>query len=315
MAETTYRQLSYEDLTGWAADNHQAALDVFLNTCAKLDQTDWSALAENAQSPRALFEAHFKPVLIEDGSPMVFTGYFEPELAGSRVQTDHFNVPVYALPADDPTKFTRREIDEGMALSGRGLEIAWLSDPVDLFFLQVQGSGRIALPDGRMMRVGFAGKNGRAYSSIGKILIARGILNPESVTPEAIRAWVAQNGPAGRALLWENESYVFFREVTEVPADQGPIGTLGKSITAGRSIAIDPAFTPLGCPVWVEKQGMSRLMVAQDTGSAIRGAQRADIFFGTGKHAGQLAGQVNDTGRMVTLLPNAMVAKLCGTSD
>jgi membrane-bound lytic murein transglycosylase A len=238
--------------------------------------------------------------LIEDGIPMVFTGYFEPELSGSREKTDEFEVPVYAMP-HIPSQYSRRQIDEDMPLSGQGLELAWLSDPVDLFFLQVQGSGRIRLPDGTMMRVGFAGKNGRDYTSIGKLLIARGVAN---VNPETIRNWVLDNGVGGRALLWENESYVFFREITQVPADQGPIGAMGKSITADRSIAVDPAIAPLGSPVWIERAGAHRLMVAQDTGSAIKGAQRADIFFGTGDQAGYLAGQVNDGGRMVTLLPH-----------
>lgn len=298
MAGLTYTILSFEDLNGWAADNHQAALDVFLNS-----SPDWTARAQSAASPRAFFENHFQPVLIEDGAPMVFTGYFEPELNGSREKTDQFDVPIYAMP-DDPTRYSRRQIDEDVPFSGQGLELAWLSDPVDLFFLQVQGSGRICLPDGWVMRVGFAGKNGRDYMSIGKTLIARGV---SDVNPETIRKWVIDNGAAGHALLWENESYVFFREITQVPADQGPIGAMGKSITAGRSIAVDPEKTPLGSPVWIERAGMRRLMVAQDTGSAIKGAQRADIFFGTGDDAGCLAGQVNDGGRMIALLPRETI--------
>jgi membrane-bound lytic murein transglycosylase A len=296
MAGLTYTKLSFDELNGWAADDHQAALDVFLNSSV----SKWEDVAKHAASPRAFFETHFQPVLIEDGARMVFTGYFEPELAGSREQTDQFHVPIYAMP-DDPTQFTRRQIDEDRPFMRQGLELAWLSDPVDLFFLQVQGSGRICLPDGSMMRVGFAGKNGRDYTSIGKSLIARGV---SQVNPEIIRAWVNDNGAAGRTLLWENESYVFFREITEVPAEQGPIGAMGKSVTAGRSIAVDPDKTPLGSPVWIERAGMRQLMVAQDTGSAIKGAQRADIFVGTGDQAGHLAGQINDTGRMVTLLPH-----------
>ncbi len=300
MAGLTYTEKSFDDLNGWAADDHQAALDVFLHSSA-----GWAEIAASASSARVFFEEHFQPVLIEDGAAMVFTGYFEPELSGSRKKTDQFHVPVYALP-QDPTAYSRRQIDEHAPLAGQGLEIAWLSDPVDLFFLQVQGSGRICLPDGSMMRVGFAGKNGRDYTSIGKILIARGVTN---VNPETIRTWVREHGTA---LLWENESYVFFREITQVPADQGPIGAMGKSITADRSIAVDPNFTSLGSPVWIERDGMERLMVAQDTGSAIKGAQRADIFFGTGAKAGAMAGQVNDGGRMITLIPRKHARKLIG---
>ena len=242
---------------------------------------------------------------------MLFTGYFEPELAGSRTGGGPYIFPIYALP--DMADFSRREIEDGQALAGRGLELAWLTDPVDVFFLHVQGSGRIRLPHGGMMRVGFGGKNGRPYTSIGKVLVARGVFGPDDVSASAIRNWVHQNGDAGRALLWENESYVFFREVSEVPADQGPLGAMNRSITAGRSIAVDPAFVPLGAPVWIEKEGtepMHRLMIAQDTGGAIKGAQRADIFFGTGAAAGEQAGQIKDSGRIVVLMPIPLAQQL-----
>jgi membrane-bound lytic murein transglycosylase A len=182
-----------------------------------------------------------------------------------------------------------------------------------VFFLHVQGSGRLRLSDGNVMRVGFGAKNGHPYTSIGKALIARGVFGADSVSPEAIKAWVQQNGQAGRALLWENESYVFFREVSEVPADKGPLGAMNRSITQSRSIAVDPAFVTLGAPVWIEKQGaepMNRLMIAQDTGSAIKGAQRADIFFGTGDEAGAQAGKIKDGGRIVVLMPKTMAHRL-----
>ena len=296
MAEPTYTTLSFDDLKDWAADDHQAALDVFLASPAG---AKWQGRAATAPTARAFFETHFQPTLIEDGRPMVFTGYYEPELIGSRVKTQDFSVPIYPIPADfdqNAPYLTRRQIDEGAARPA----LAWLADPVDLFFLQVQGSGRITMPDGSAMRVGFAAKNGHPYTSIGKVLIARGDLSLETVSPETIRAYVRQNGAA---ILWENHSYVFFREITDIPSDHGPIGAQGCAISALRSIAVDPAFTPLGTPVWIERTGMARLTVAQDTGSAIKGAQRADIFFGTGAVAGHQAGQVNDGGRMVALLP------------
>lgn len=306
MAAPTYTRLTFDDLTDWAADDHQAALDVFR-------MTNDLQLSVSSDDARIFFETHFDPVLIEDGAPMLFTGYFEPELSGSRVPGGPFQYPIYAVPADlnpDTPYHTRRKIEEDAPLAGRGLEIAWLADLVDRFFLQVQGSGRIRLPDGDMMRVGFGAKNGHPYTSVGKVLIARGVFAPNAVSADAIRDWVHTNGDKGRAHLWENESYVFFRELTDVPADQGPLGAMGQSITAGRSIAVDPAFTPLGAPVWIEKTGanpINRLMVAQDTGSAIKGAQRADIFFGTGDGAGAVAGSVNDGGRMVVLMPKGMV--------
>ncbi len=319
MAEPTYSQLSFDDLNGWAADDHQAALDVFLNTCGDMRDPQWEVLCDFARTgpePRGFFEKFFRPVLIEDGDPMLFTGYFEPELPGSRVRGDAYQHPIYAVPDDlVPGKpyFTRREIEEEQPLADKGLELAWLTDPVDLFFLQVQGSGRISLPDGTMMRVGYGGKNGRNYSSVGMALVDRGEFEPHQVSAAVIRNWVRRNRAEGRALLWENESYVFFREVSEVPAELGPLGAMNRSITPHRSIAVDPAFVTLGSPVWIEKEGaepINRLMVAQDTGSAIKGAQRADIFFGTGDDAGRAAGRIKDGGRMVVLMPATMAHRL-----
>lgn len=307
MADLTYTHLSFEDLQGWADDDHRAALDVFRLTCTDGPAAGLCDLAATTPVARGFFEDHFTPVLIEDGTPMLFTGYYEPELAGSRHRNATYRYPLYGVPDDldpDTPYLTRREIEEGRALAGH--EIAWLSDPVDLFFLQVQGSGRLRLPDGSMMRAGFGAKNGHPYTSVGKLLVERGVFTADDISPDAIRAWVRENGTVGRALLCENESYVFFREIGNVPADQGPLGALGRPVTAGRTIAVDPSVTPLGLPVWIEKRGaapMHRLMVAQDTGSSIQGAQRADIFFGTGDEAGALAGQIKDAGRMIVLIP------------
>ncbi|MGJ8621810.1 MAG: murein transglycosylase A [Yoonia sp.] len=311
MAELTYTPLSYEDLTGWADDDHRAALDVFVQSCAVLDDPDLCAQAASATVARGFFEAHFQPVLITDGAPALFTGYYEPELDAALVPSDAHPYPLYAVPpdlTDASPYFTRQEIDAEGALTGRGLEIAWLADPVDVFFLQVQGSGRLRLPDGTTKRVGFGAKNGHPYTSIGKTLIALGVIDADAISPAAIRAWVHDNGKAGRAMLYENASYVFFRELTDLAAKDGPIGALGLSVTAGRTIAVDPAMTQLGLPVWLEKGGdepLHRLMVAQDVGGAIKGAQRADIFYGTGDQAGTQAGRVKDVGRMVVLMPHA----------
>ena len=308
MAEPTYTILDYADLDGWEADDHAAALEVFVQTCGDIPRTDWArlcAFAKDGPAARDFFETFFKPVLIEDGQPMLFTGYFEPELRGSAVETPTYRYPIYRLPDDGREGvFSRREIEEGRPFAG--LEIAWLADPVDLFFLQVQGSGRIRLTNGQRIRVGYAGKNGRDYRSVGEALVERGIFALHEVSADVIRDWVRANPEEGRALLWLNESYVFFREVNEVPADRGPLGAMNRSITPMRSIAVDPALTILGAPVWIEKEGqepLNRLMIAQDTGSAIKGAQRADIFFGTGAAAGRKAGTIKDGGRMVVLMP------------
>lgn len=310
--ETTYEVLDFSDLRGWANDDHDAALAVFLETCTDMKDPDWSslcALATNQKNARTFFELFFKPVLIQDGAPMLFTGYFEPELNGSRTRTGKFRYPLYRKPPEiknGATWFTRAEIETNGLLEGRGLEIAWIDDPVDVFFLQVQGSGRVRLTDGSSLRVGYGGKNGRNYKSIGQELVRRGIYQAHQVSAQVIRNWVKRNPVEGLALLRFNPSYVFFREVARVPADKGPLGAMNRSVTAMRTIAVDPRFTPLGAPVWVEKGGstpLRRLMIAQDTGSAIKGAQRADIFYGTGASAGRIAGETRDSGRMVVLMP------------
>ncbi|MCL3881649.1 murein transglycosylase A [Marivita sp. GX14005] len=310
--DTSYSILDFEELDGWAQDDHAAALAVFRNTCGDLDGPDWRslcALAFDAADARQFFELFFRPVLIEDGDDALFTGYFEPELNGSPVRTDRYRYPLFRMPpeAQDARPWlTRREILTSGVMEGRGFEIAWVDDPVEKFFLQVQGSGRVRFPDGRVIRVGYGGANGHDYRSIGKELVRRGVYEAHQVSADVIKNWVRRNPAEGEDLLFHNASYVFFREVSEVPADLGPLGAMNRSITPMRSIAVDPAFTPLGAPVWIEKDGrspMRRLMIAQDTGSAIKGAQRADVFFGTGDAAGLEAGTIRDPGRMVVLMP------------
>lgn len=310
----TYTILGFDDLDGWAKDDHAAALSVFLETCMDLDGPDWATLCAVAQShppeqARLFFELFFRPTLIEDGDPALFTGYFEPELDGSRSPTAEFQFPVYRMPPEARAQspwLSRQDILTSGVMDGRGLEIAWVNDPVELFFLQIQGSGRIHMADGSYVRVGYGGSNGHPYRSIGRELVRRGVYAAHQVSASVIAAWVRRNPLAGQELLFHNPSYVFFREVSRVPSHRGPLGAMNRSITPLRSIAVDPEYVPLGAPVWIEKGGaghMHRLMVAQDTGSAIKGAQRADIFFGTGDAAGMAAGRMKDPGRMVVLLP------------
>ncbi len=310
--ETQYAILGFEDLDGWAEDDHAAALTVFKNTCGDLDGPDWGslcALAHDATDARQFFELFFRPLRITDGQEPLFTGYFEPELSGSPIPTARYRHPIYKMPDeahDTRPWMTRRDILSSGVMDGRGLEIAWVDDPVELFFLQVQGSGRIRYPDGRVIRVGYGGANGHSYRSIGQELVRRGVYQPHQVSADVIKNWVRRNPVDGQDLLFHNDSYVFFREVSQVPADKGPLGAMNRSITPMRTIAVDPAFTPLGAPVWIEKGGrnpLKRLMVAQDTGSAIKGAQRADVFFGTGDDAGRAAGRIKDPGRLVVLMP------------
>lgn len=311
-AQTTYELLTFEDLKGWEEDDHSKALVAFLETCRDMRDADWRALcglAKQQKKARTFFELLFRPVLIEDGDPMLFTGYFEPELNGSRVRTEKYKYPIYRKPPEVPNGrswLTRAEIEESGVMDGRGLEIAWIDDPVDVFFLQIQGSGRVRFPDGTGLRVGYGGKNGHNYRSVGQELVRRGVYEPHQVSAQVIQNWVKRNPEAGMDLLRSNPAYVFFRVVNRVPAEKGPLGAMNRSITTLRSIAVDPKFVKLGSPVWIEKAGenpLRRLMIAQDTGSAIKGAQRADIFFGTGDEAGREAGRIRDPGRMVVLMP------------
>ena len=319
--DRTARVVTFADLAGWAEDDHGAALEAFAATCGDLADREWAGICAIArrtppEDARGFFEALFRPVLIEDGVPGMFTGYFEPELDGALRRTAIHRWPLYRLPPEvvPGTPFlTRAEIETTGALAGRGLEIVWVDDPVEAFFLQVQGSGRVRLPSGRVIRVGYGGKNGHEYRSVGMEMIRRGLMTEDEASAERIRDWVRENPEAGADLLRHNPSFVFFREVSEVPPERGPLGAMNRSVTPMRTIAVDPAFQPLGAPVWIETEGrapMRRLMVAQDTGSAIVGAQRADIFFGTGQLAGQAAGAVRDGGRMVTLLPIRMAYAL-----
>ena len=306
--------LDFESLDGWLDDDHLAGLTSFLNTCDLIDQPDWQPICAMAAdvpkddaSARSFFELFFKPVIVGT-PPALFTGYFEPELDGSPTRSGRFKYPIYARPPDlrEGVAYHTRAAIEGGAIAGRGLEIAWLDDPVDVYFLQVQGSGRIRMTDGSVVRVGYAGKNGHAYRSVGQEMIRRGTHTLDQVSAPEIANYVRSNPTAGSELLDTNPSYVFFRKIGTLNPEDGPIGAMGRSITTMRSIAIDPKFTPLGAPVWIEKDGrrpIRSLMVAQDTGGAIKGMQRADIFYGTGKGAGDAAGTVKDPGRMVLLLP------------
>ncbi|WP_431297770.1 murein transglycosylase A [Tabrizicola sp. BL-A-41-H6] len=313
-APSTAQVLDFEQLDGWHEDTHAEALAAFLRTCDLIDAPDWRpicALAadtpQDDASARSFFELFFKPVMI-GAPPALFTGYFEPELDGSPVRTPRYAYPIYRRPpelSEGVAYHTRASIDGG-AIAGRGLELAWLDDPIDVYFLQVQGSGRIRMTDGNVIRVGYAGANGQPYRSIGQEMVRRGSHTMDQVSAQEIRAWVRRNPAAGRELMHTNPSYVFFRKIGDLSANEGPIGAMGRSITTLRSVAIDPAFTPLGAPVWIEKDGrdpLRRLMMAQDTGGAIKGTQRADIFYGTGAEAGDAAGTIKDPGRMILLLP------------
>ena len=286
---------------------------------------DWQPLCAEAAtlapgSAASFFQTRFAWLRVGDGKAFA-TGYFEPEIRGSRTRQPGYDVPVYGLPTDlvkctrtdgtsgrgiiDPSGqcvayFDRAAIEDG-ALAGRGLEIAWAADPVELFFLEVQGSGRLALPDGGVMRIGYAGQNGRDYVAIGRLLRQRNALPPGGATMAGIVEWIRAHPAEGKALMRENPSYVFFKEVIGA----GPLGSLGVPVTSRGSVAVDPNFIPLGAPVFLDldRPEASGLWVAQDVGGAIKGANRVDTFWGAGDAAKAMAGGMSASGRAWVLVP------------
>ena len=296
------------------------------------------AQAAAATEARAFFEANFQPFAVSDNGDAegLFTGYYEPLLQGARAPDATHRYPLYRRPPDlvsvdlgqfDPELEGRRiggrvekgklvpyadraAIDRG-ALAGRELELLWVDDPVDRFFLEIQGSGQVRLPTGEAVRVGYADQNGRPYRAIGKDLIENGAIPREQMSMQAIRAWLEENPGQAPAMMARNPSYVFFTELTDLAAASGPLGAQGVPLTPGRSLAIDRKFLPLGAPVWVDttapepdgERPLRRLMVAQDTGGAIRGPVRGDVFWGAGPEAEHLAGHMKSPGRLFILLP------------
>jgi membrane-bound lytic murein transglycosylase A len=308
---------------------------------------DWREACAAAAEPaaatpagsRALLETYFVPFATagNDGAEGLFTGYYEPELAVDAARSERFAAAIYRRPADLVTVdlgqfreewrnrnvagrvvdgrlrpyYTREQIVGGV-LAGQNLELAW-GEPVDVFFLEVQGSGVLRFSDGRQQRVNVDGQNGFAYTAIGAELVRDGELTRETVSMQSIRAWLAAHADRAPALMNRNRSYIFFRTVPE-----GPMGASGVVLTAGRSLAVDAAFIAYGLPLWLDIDDpmaplpqtgsvrIRRLMVAQDRGGAIRGAVRGDFFWGTGSDAGERAGRMRSRGRAWLLLPKPL---------
>jgi len=340
--------VSWSDVSGWMDEEPGAAWDAFLRSCSRIKaQAAWRetcALAEQlpaGASVRNFFEIHFLPYRVAnaDGSVQgLATGYYEPLLRGSRRKQGLYRFPLYAAPDDllvvdlaaiNPELkhlrlrgrlegrrvvpyYPRAEIERGLpALAAK--ELLWVDDAVDLFFLQIQGSGRVRLATGELVRVAYADQNGQPYKSIGRYLVEQGELKLEQASMQGIKAWGAANPAKLDALLNQNPSYVFFREMPAADGagamDSGPAGALGVALTPERSIAVDPRHIPLGAPVFLattwpnSTQPLMRLVLAQDTGGAIRGAVRADYFWGFGDAAGAHAGRMRQSARMWVLLP------------
>lgn len=342
-----FAAVGFDALPGWTDDDMDHVQVALLQSCRALGarlawreicQAVGEWLSPSAAEVRRFFETRFTPyrILGEEGSDQAFlTGYFEPVLQGSRRPSAIYRYPVYRAPDDlvsvelaglypELAKlrlrgrlagrklvpyFSRAEIDaDPSPLAGN--EILWVDDPLELFFLQVQGSGRVLLEDGRRVRLGYADQNGHPYRPIGRWLVEQGMLSPDQVTMRSIKDWAREHPEQSRQLMNYNPSYVFFREIADdLP---GPLGSLGVSLTAARSIAVDPRWLPLGAPVYLattwpgSDTPLNRLVFAQDTGGAIKGRLRADFFWGTGPEAGERAGAMKQAGRLWLLLPRSL---------
>ncbi len=335
-------------LPAWGSESLRRSLEAFVRGCEVLEKQDnWKAVCAGAATLRderdeavisGFFRMNFDPwkVVNADGSDSgMVTGYYEPLLHGSRVRTARFRYPIYGVPPDLLT-IDLSSVDPDLAhkrLRGRleghrvvpylaraeidrtpsplhGLEIAWVDDPIDLFFLHIQGSGQVELRGGERIRVGYADQNGHPFRSLGRLLIDSGEIRPGHASMQGIKKWAQRHPFKARRFLDANPSYVFFRRL---PDDlPGPIGSLGVPLTPERSIAVDPRVIPLGVPVYLATtwpnttEPLQRLVMAQDTGGAINGGVRADFFWGFGDAAGRLAGRMRQDGRMWVLLPKGV---------
>ncbi len=331
-------------MPGWRDDAAGEAWPAFMASCGPLGNRDaWREVCAaaarianpGADATRQFFERYFKPWQVANGDGAedgLITGYYEPSLRGSRKPTSRYRHPLYGVPDDllavdlgeaypdlknalrgrlegrrVVPYYDRAQID-GASPVLRGKELIWVDDAIDLFFLQVQGSGRIVLESGETIRVGYADQNGHPYRSIGRVLVDRGDLSLDQASMQGIKAWAREHPDQLIPLLNSNPRYVFFREL---PANgAGPPGALGVPLTARRSVAVDPRYVPLGAPVFLSTtypnsaRPLNRLMMAQDTGSAIRGAVRADFFWGDGEAAAREAGRMKQRLRMWVMLPN-----------
>jgi len=343
--------LSFDSLAGWKDDDQAAAFGAFMKSCDAILQGSKArrrarpiydglfrvckrakaAGPLDREQARAFFEANFKPVRVlprvhtygfYTGADGFFTGYYEATIEGSRHKNDEYDVPIYRPPAKLIGRrsvifrhLDRSEIEKG-ALRGRGLEICYVKNPVDAFFAQIQGSARIKLDNGKLLRLNYIASNGKHYTPVGHILIEEGVYTPEEMSMDKIREYMEANPKEGKALRHKNRSFVFFSETALGPKDEC-IGAQGIQLTPWRSIAVDDSIHVYGTPIWIDakfplksdvpQDPFQHLMVAQDTGSAIRGSARADIYFGHDEDAPHVAGRIKQFGKFVMLVPRTDV--------
>jgi membrane-bound lytic murein transglycosylase A len=322
-----------------AESKSQPPPPALVNACSEASRLAGQIKAKEAA--RAFFEANFTPSAVAHTGPQgMLTGYYEPLLQGSRTAHGPYKTPIYKRPPDlvnliDETQRgavgkaltharktekglepfpTRSEIEQG-ALAGQGLELVYFADAVDVFFMHIQGSGRVKLTDGTTIRVHYDGKNGHPYSSIGRYLIEKAMLAADKVSMGYLAKWLRADPERGKQVMWQNASFIFFRELSGKEAG-APMGAMNVALTPWRSLAVDPGHHALGTPIFVSAPTLApkaapfnRLMVAQDVGSAIKGPERGDIYFGSGAAAGKLAGTTKHAGKFFVLVPKDAPAR------
>ena len=330
------RPITFVELQNWQGDNHAEALASFQNSCdilarkprpettgshITISAKTWQSLcgkAVSASSPAAFFEENFIPYRISNhlNEQGLFTGYYEPLLYGSVDKHGAYTYPIYATPPDlEKPYYTRKEIDDG-ALEGKGLEIVWVDDPVMLFFMHIQGSGRIRLHDGREFIAAYAEQNGHQYTTLGKLMGERGLIPKDQINFFTIRQWLYDHKDEAFAMMQTNPSYVFFKRQENLEI----VGAIAAPLTAKRSLAVDSRYIPYGLPLYLEtslpdlpgvpSHPFNRLVIAQDTGGAIKKPVRGDVFFGYGQEAEYLAGFMKQKGRYALLVPKEVAATL-----
>lgn len=347
------RPVRFQTLRGWQQDDHLAAFKAFQKSCRYFLTKQLRShspvnlrrfeickkavrlnLTHKSQAKK-FFETNFRPHRVLSSSSLL-TGYYEPEIKGSRIRSAEYSIPVYKRPSDlvslinDKDRaaknhqltfmrkkgeklepFPTREMIEQGALNNKGLELLFLKDQVDSFFMHIQGSARIKLDDGSYIRIGYDGKNGHPYSSIGQHLKKAYKFRGEQLKLESVKQWLRDNKSEGQKVMWHNKSYIFFRELNDAQAADGPLGAEGVNLSPRRSLAVDGSYHQLGLPIWLDvgslshhgNSGFHHLMIAQDVGSAIKGPVRGDIYWGSGDKAGLLAGGTKHKGQFTILLP------------
>ncbi len=343
--------LKFDTLDGWTKDNMVAAFGAYLKSCGAIRHASkklrerkpfYSGLynacmnaldmgAPDGASARKFFETNFKPIRVTtnqtigyySGTGGFYTGYWELQVKGSRKKTAEFAVPLYRTPRSGGLRHLDRSAIASGALDGKGLAICWIKDPVDAFFAEIQGSIRVKLDDGKLLRLNYDASNGKHYTPVGKILMDRGIYTPQEMSMAKIREYMTDHPKEGRALRLMNHSFVFFKE-TELKSDQEPVGAEGVHLTPERSLAVDPSTHTYGTPIWIDarfpinstapEDKFQHLMFAQDTGGAIRGVARADIYFGHGEGIGLVAGRIKQFGKFVMLVPKNIAVETTAPS-